>query len=194
MTRKGNHEIIGWWFSRLVQFVHPDVPVMLCAEQLKILKVYFPWKLLRQWTQICLDDCVKSMTDGNSAIFHVPKLWELLSKGGFNLTKWVSNSLHALATTPESESANPVKDLHLGDMPSQRALGIKWNLELDTFGFRVKVKQKLPTRRSILSVVSSVYDPLCCRALKWDEEVPDEHLKNRQQWLHDRPRLVEFCR
>ena len=152
MTGKGNQEIIGWWFSRLVQFVHPDVLVMLGAEQLKILKVYFPWKLLRQWTQICLDDCVKSMTDGNSAIFLVPKLWELLSKGGFNLTKWVSNSLHALATIPESESAKPVKDLHLGDMPSQRALGIKWNLELDTFGFRVKVKQKPPPRRSILSV------------------------------------------
>lgn len=108
-----------------------------------------------------VDDCLKSMTHENSAIFFVPKLWELLSKGGFNLTKWVSNSLHALAAIPESERATkPVNDLHLGDMPSQRALGVKWNLELDTFGFRVKVKQKLPTRRSILSVVSSVYKPL----------------------------------
>ena len=81
-------------------------------------------------------------------------------------------------------------------MPSQRALGVKWNPASDTFGFKVKVKEKPPTRRGILSLVSSVYDPLgfaspfvlpakvillqdlCCRGLKWDEVVPDEHLKN----------------
>jgi len=74
----------------------------------------------------------------------------------------------------------------------------------------VKVKEKPPTRRGILSLVSSVYDPLgfaspsvlpanvillqdlCCRGLKWDDVVPDEHLKNWQQWLRDLPRLEEF--
>ena len=102
-----------------------------------------------------------------------------------------------------------MKDLQLGDTPSQRALGVKWNLESVTFGFRVKVKEKLPTRSRILSLVSLVYDPLgfaspfvlltevilqnlCCRGLKWEELVPDEHLKNWQQWLRDLPRLEEF--
>ena len=73
----------------------------------------------------------------------------------------------------------------------------------------MKVKEKPPSRRGILSLVSSVYDPLgfaspfvlpakvipqdlCCRGLKWDEVVPDEHLKNWQQWLGDLPRLEEF--
>ena len=45
-------------------------------------------------------------------------------------------------------------------MPSQRALGVKRNLESVFFGFRVKVKEKPPTRSGILSLVSSVYDPL----------------------------------
>ena len=73
----------------------------------------------------------------------------------------------------------------------------------------MKIKEKPPTRRGILSLVSSVYDPLgfaspfvlpakvilqdlCCRGLKWDEVVPDEHLNNWQQWLLDLPQLEEF--
>ena len=101
-----------------------------------------------------------------------------------------------------------MKDLQLGDMPSQRALGVQWNLESVAFGFRVKVKEKPPTSSGILSLVSSVYDPLgfaspfvlltkvilqnlCCRGLKWDEVVSEEHLKNWQQWVCDRPRLEE---
>ena len=72
----------------------------------------------------------------------------------------------------------------------------------------MKVKEKPPTGSGILSLVSSVYDPLgfaspfvlltkvilqklCCHGLKWDEVVPDEHLKNWQQWVRDLPRLEE---
>ena len=101
-----------------------------------------------------VDDCLKSVTDEDSAVSLVPKLGQLSSSGGFHLTKWVSNSSNVLATIPESERAKSVKDLQLGVMPSQRALGVKWNLESDTFGFKVKVKGKPPTRRGILSLVS----------------------------------------
>ena len=156
-----------------------------------------------------VDDCLKSVTDEDSAVSLVPKLGQLLSNGGFHLTKWVSNSPNVLATIPESERAKSVKDLQFGVMPSQRALGIKWNVESDTFDFKVKIKEKPPTRHGILSLVSSVYDPLgfaspfvlpakvilqdlCCRGLKWDEVLPDEHLKNWQQWLRDLPQLEEF--
>ena len=79
------------------------------------------------------------ITVQSSPVSLVPKLGQLLSSGGFHLTKWVSNSSNVLATFPESERAKSVKDLQLGVMPSQRALGVKWNLESDTFGFKVKV-------------------------------------------------------
>ena len=59
-----------------------------------------------------------------------------------------------------NQRGKSVKDLQLGVMPSQRALGVKWNRESDIFGFKVKVKEKPPTGRGILSLVSSVYDPL----------------------------------
>ena len=103
-----------------------------------------------------MDHCLKLMTDKDSAISLVPKLVELLSKADFHLTKWLSNSPHVLATVPESERAKSVKDFQLGDVPFQRALGDKWILESETFGLRVKVKERSPTRRGILSLVSLV--------------------------------------
>ena len=107
-----------------------------------------------------VEDGLKSVTDEVSPVSLMPKLGQLLSIGGFHLTKLVSNSSSVLATVPESERAKSVKDLQLGVMPSQRALGVKCNQESDTFGYKVKVKEKPPTGRSILSLVSSVYDPL----------------------------------
>ena len=103
-----------------------------------------------------MDHCLKSVAEKDSAISLVPKLGEVLSKGDFHLTKWVSNSPHVLATVPESERAKSVEDFQLGDVSSQRALGVKWDLESETFGSRVTVKNKSPTRRGILCLVSLV--------------------------------------
>ena len=64
-------------------------------------------------------------------------------------------------------------------------------MENDTLGFKVNLKEKPLTRRGVLSVLSSSYDPLgfdapfllkgkqimqklCQLNLKWDEDIPDE--------------------
>ena len=48
----------------------------------------------------------------------------------------------------------------MGDLPAKRVLGVVWDTETDTFEFRVTFKQKSWTRRGLLSVISSVCDPL----------------------------------
>ena len=106
-----------------------------------------------------VEDCLKTVEDENTAIEFVPKICDMLSKGGFRLTKWLCNSAKVLATIPESERAKSAKDLDLGDSVVEWALGVKWDLESDTFGFRVKIKDKPFTRNGILSVVTTVYDP-----------------------------------
>ena len=67
-----------------------------------------------------------------------------------------------LESIPEEERSKDVKtlDLNYDDLPIERALGIQWCVEPDTFKFRITVKDKPVTRRRILSVVSSIYDPL----------------------------------
>ena len=134
---------------------------MLCAEQpMKDNEGLFPPELNETENKnFYVGDCLKSVRDEYSAISLVPKLGQLLSKGGFHLINWMSNTSRVLATIPESERAKSVKDFQLGDIPPQRALGVKWNLESDTFVFIVNVKEKPPTRRGILSLGSSVYDP-----------------------------------
>ncbi|XP_015761459.1 PREDICTED: uncharacterized protein LOC107340608 [Acropora digitifera] len=103
-----------------------------------------------------VDDCLKSVRDEVKAIPLVPDLSKLLSKGGFRLTKWISNSRRVIEYLPISERAVSVKD-HL---PIERALGVRWDVGSNTLGFRITLKDRPSARRGILSVVSSVYDPL----------------------------------
>ena len=74
-----------------------------------------------------------------------------------------------------------------------------WNTETDNFGFNVTLKQKPMTRRGLLSIISSVYDPLglgapillqgrllnekLCRAnLGWDEVILEKIQIQWKKW------------
>lgn len=65
------------------------------------------------------------------------------------------------AFAPE-DLAKDLKDINLGadPLPLQWSLGLMWNLESDSFGFQVSLKEKPFTKRGILSTVQSLYDPL----------------------------------
>nr|XP_049612500.1 uncharacterized protein LOC125989984 [Syngnathus scovelli] len=109
-----------------------------------------------------MDDCLAAVASEDQAIALSQSLKALCLQGGFNLTKWVSNSRKVLSCIPENERAAKMKDLDLNKdtLPTERALGIHWCTESDTFTFKVNVPRKPATRRGILSVVNSVYDPL----------------------------------
>ena len=53
-----------------------------------------------------------------------------------------------------------IKELESGEVQKERALGLVWNIKTDTFGFKISSKDKPATKRSMLSKLSSVYDPL----------------------------------
>ena len=108
-----------------------------------------------------VDYCLKSLPSAEETSHHASNLRSLLSRGGFRLTKWISNDPRVLETIPGDERRKDVKalDLSKDDLPVERALGVKWCAETDTFGFKVDFKLKPPMRRGILSVVSSIYDP-----------------------------------
>ena len=80
----------------------------------------------------------------------------------------------------------------------------------DTFRFKIVIKDRPPTRRGILSTVSSVYDTLgfiapfvlpakillqdlCRKGLGWDDKIPEEELKRWENWLEELPTLEQFC-
>lgn len=158
-----------------------------------------------------VDDCLMSVSEEKEACAMVKDLTTLCGKGGFHLSKWMSNSRAVLASIPETERAKEVKDLDLthDSLPEERVLGVSWCVESDSFKVTITSKDTLPTRRSILSSVSSTYDPLgflspvilpakmilqelCGKRFSWDENIPSETAHKAILWFSDLAKLHGF--
>ena len=101
----------------------------------------------------------------------------MLKAGGFNLRKFITNSsqlqdrinrdegvLHASKTpkleeTYSSSTLEATQSLCSGE---QKILGIRWNVSADHFVIDVSnlARELEPTKRHIVSVVGTFYDPL----------------------------------
>jgi len=158
-----------------------------------------------------VDDCLKSVGSVEEAILLVNNLTKLLSRGGFHLTKWISNSSEVLDTIPEHEKAKRVRNL---DMPgettrTERALGTVWDTDSDRLAYRTVENKRPLTRRGILSTLSSVFDPLglvspyilpakaivqdlCRRNIGWDEPVPPDIMIRWLRWTEDLARVEQL--
>ena len=162
-----------------------------------------------------VDDLMKSVSSPEIALSLSAQLRELLAKGGFRMTKWLSNDRNVLAGIPESERASSVVNLDIEDLPTACALGLKWNVEADKFVWEVSAKVrrllegKPMTRRGVLSVVSSLFDPLgfiapfimkaklllqelCRKKLGWDSAINEQEMVQWLRWLEDLPKLQEL--
>ena len=85
-------------------------------------------------------------------------------------TKFVSNCKDLLLSIPEGERRKGLQDqeLRLGILPTEKGPGIHWNVEKDKLGFDVNFKDKPHTKHGMLSVMSSIYDPL---GLVWERSI-----------------------
>ena len=104
-------------------------------------------------------DCLKSVATNSGAIRLVGELHEMLAKGGFRLTKWISNSRDMSTAFPKPKEHLRL-DLSNNPALTERALGVQWNVQKDTFGYKIAEKERPMTRRGILSIICSVYDHL----------------------------------
>ena len=107
-----------------------------------------------------IDDFMKSVRTVSEASSLADEVTCLLSEAGFRLTKSTSNSREVLSKIPDADRAKPTLDLDLENLPVERTLGVQWDVEKDTFLFKVREPHKPPTKRGILSAVSSLYDPM----------------------------------
>ena len=147
----------------------------------------------------CVDDMLKSFPTAEEAITVIQQVKDLCSNGGFNLTKFISNNTTVLKLIPDDSRRTVVKDEELasGCLPEDKALGVKWNTEKETPRFTIKLVEKPSTRRGLLSMLSSVYDPLglgapfmlkgrqiiqqlCQQKVQWDEQIDE---RSAYEWL-----------
>ena len=159
-----------------------------------------------------VDDCLRSVDTKNTAGKLIKDLSRACQKGGFHLAKFTCNCRGVLEQIPEEERSKETKalDLHRDILPIERALGVQWCVQSDSFGFRIILNNKPVTRRGILSTVSSIYDPLgfiapltlvakqilqeLCRSksLGWDDNIPEEYRNQWIKWRNELPTLELF--
>ncbi|XP_014881703.1 uncharacterized protein LOC106942873 [Poecilia latipinna] len=134
---------------------------------------------------------------------------ELCKKGGLRLHKFNSNMEAALACLGPSEVATAIEPHDLDPASSECALGIQWLIKNDTFIFNIGLKDQPSTRRSCLSIIASLYDPLgfiapftlsgklilqelCQRGVGWHDPLPEDIKPWWEKWINDLQRLKEI--
>ncbi|XP_078380254.1 uncharacterized protein LOC144663213 [Oculina patagonica] len=109
-----------------------------------------------------VDDGLASLPTSRQAIDLVTTAQTMLATANLRLHKVVSNSIEVMEAFPAEDRGKDVRDLDLrrDSLPAQRSLGVYWDLEDDVFTFKVSPPDKPFTRRGVLSIVNSIYDPL----------------------------------
>ena len=109
-----------------------------------------------------VDDLLKSVKDVKTAIRLLHDVISMCADGGFRLTKFVINRIEVLDSIPEEDRRTGVKDVYLNsgtNFPTEKALGVNWDIGSDRLGFKLNLDGKPTTRRQMLSMISNIYDP-----------------------------------
>lgn len=109
-----------------------------------------------------VDDGVTSIASIDEAIQFAREAQHICAMGGLRLHKFVCNNTSVLVSIPSFERATETKslDLTFDDSPLKRPLETHWHIGSDSFTFCINLKDQPSTRRSVLSTVAPLYDPL----------------------------------
>lgn len=107
-----------------------------------------------------MDDIACSVPDVELASQLQSQLVGLFKAGGFNLTKWSSNSKRILEQIPEADQVSSLVAWDSESAETIKILGLQWNPNSDSFFFQVHLEPKVATKRNILSAVARIFDPL----------------------------------
>lgn len=164
-------------------------------------------------TKFYVDDYLDSKPTEEEAIKIIEEVIHVQEKAGFEVCNWVANSSTIVKAIKEDLRSKDVKELDLdnSDLPEGRVLGLWWDPSKDEFRYKLnfhKIAEKImdgsqrPTKRQVLRVVMSVFDPLgfvghlIVKAkilmqdiwrseIGWDDEVPETINLKWQGWLEE---------
>lgn len=109
--------------------------------------------------RIFVDDCLLGSNSVAEAVSLKEEVIGLMSAGGFELRKWSSSHPELLKNIPK-EFCEPPRFYNDDETPLHTVLGLYWNQETDSFQYTVTIPKSTPTRRSILSCIARLYDPM----------------------------------
>lgn len=148
-----------------------------------------------------VDDALKSVSTVDQAVDLLKRTQKMLAASNLRLHKIASNKAEVMNAFPVEDRAKDIQDLDLfvDDLPDQRSLGVKWSLMSDNFTFHVPQNEGPYTRRGVLSMVNSLFDPLgflapvtiqgrlllrqlSAQASDWDSPLPEEMHEKWTEW------------
>ncbi|XP_062714222.1 uncharacterized protein LOC134290992 [Aedes albopictus] len=159
-----------------------------------------------------VDDMLVSVKTEKEAITLANQVKYVHSQGGFEIRNWISNSPAVMRSLGEDEAK--IKNLDLSaEMATEKVLGLWWCTEKDTLTYKVGwtrydevllEEQRRPTKREVLRVLMSIFDPLGLIAhfliylkvllqeiwrsgAQWDEKINDNLFLKWQTWLQVLP-------
>ncbi|XP_074624387.1 uncharacterized protein LOC141882335 [Acropora palmata] len=126
-----------------------------------------------------VDDCLKSLPSVEDAVSHVDELRSLLQRGGFRLTKWISNSREVLESIPESERVQEIKKLDL-QKDELHLVPLKQvtipRLELSAAVISVQLDKVLKRELDL---------PLAEKSVFWTDSTSVlRYIRNETKWFH----------
>ncbi|XP_065085542.1 uncharacterized protein LOC135707605 [Ochlerotatus camptorhynchus] len=157
-----------------------------------------------------VDDFIRGANSIKEAISLREQLEDLMQRGGFDLRKWTSSRFEVLQGL-DKEHIGTQSTLCFTPNESIKALGIVWEPENDAFRFdsAIQPRDAPPTKRSILSDIAKLFDPLglivpvVVRAKilmqelwllssDWDEPVPDSIRIRWESICNEYPLISSF--
>lgn len=166
-----------------------------------------------------VDDFLYSADTVEKAIIIAKEVKYIQMQAGFNLRNWVSNKIEVVNQIEKPQQANE-KQLNMGsDKETEKVLGVFWNPTDDAIVFKISPHilsndiirlNKSPTKRQILRILMTVYDPLGLvgnfimylkiilqeiwrSGVSWDEPIKEEQLAKWDKWLKYLPDLEKVC-
>ena len=154
-----------------------------------------------------VDDGLGSAATATEAIKILTDARTILSRFNIRLHKIVSPDTRVLQAFPSSDLAPELDSINISKSSSQTALGVVWKIDSDTFCLNHPKTKKDFTKRGILSVNGSIFDPLGIaspvslggrilqrkfitpkppldtKCYDWDDPLPVEYLYEWRSWL-----------
>ncbi|CAK1597420.1 unnamed protein product [Parnassius mnemosyne] len=217
-------------FQRIVWRTSPDEPI----RDYRLRTVTFgvsssPYLALRTMRQLALDEAtrfprasqviigdifVDDIVSGDNteaeALALQQELISICQAAGFTLHKWHSNSPALLAavqpTSSHGERHHYVPFAEMENDMKTKVLGLQWNSNSDSFTFSVQITSNKCTKRSILSEIARIYDPLGLLSpvtifakhliqllwiarVDWDEHPPQDIINSWASFTNELPLL-----
>ena len=161
-----------------------------------------------------VDDMCKAVDSVPHAIRLALELIKLTGTRGFKLTKWSSNNqdvLNAIENLdPDLDISTSVNLEMVEKSHNCRTLGMNCDMKRDVFFFESVSVENARTKREILSIASSIFDPLGLlspfvlkaklflqslweKRLGWDDILTDEDLRLWLKWCSELQELSNIC-